>query len=58
MPHFHHEVVYELLLLTLQDGHTARVPRMAMALLTFLSNTGDISEDQMAVVSRWRWGGG
>jgi len=49
VPHFHHEVVYELLLLTLQDGHTARVPRMAMALLTFLSNTGDISEDQMAV---------
>lgn len=50
VPHFHHEVVYELILLTLQDGHTAQIPRMAVALMTFLSNTGDISEDQMATV--------
>ena len=56
MPHFHHEVVYELILLTLQDGHTAQIPRMAVALMTFLSNTGDISEDQMATVRGSRVG--
>lgn len=50
VPHFHHELVYEVVLLALQDGHEPRVQRLALGLLAFLSNSGDISEDQMLTV--------
>lgn len=50
VPHFHHELVYEAVLMALQEGHNAKIQTSILNLLAFFYGTGDVSEDQMNMV--------
>eukprot|EP00051_Salpingoeca_urceolata_P010464 m.127905 g.127905 ORF g.127905 m.127905 type:complete len:440 (-) comp16719_c4_seq1:14-1333(-) len=47
VPHFHHEVVYEAVVLALEHGHREREPRLIATLLAYLDQSALVTPNQM-----------